>query len=236
MHLFYTPDINELSTEYHLSEEESRHCTSVLRLNVGSLIYLIDGKGGFYNAKIISASPKKTILQIVSITNNFNKRNHYLHMVVAPTKNIERFEWFLEKATEIGIDEVTPIICERSERKELKVERLNKIIISAIKQSGNAYLPKLNASVSFKNFLQQQNNGSQKFIAHCEDIEKVSINSAFIKHSKYTILIGPEGDFTLNEIMLAQSNDYLGITLGQNRLRTETAALEACFEINFLNR
>ena len=236
MHLFYTPDINENSSEYLLNEEESRHCISVLRLTVDSQIYLIDGKGTFYTAKIIAASPKKTLLQIISFTKEFNKRNHYLHIAVAPTKNIDRLEWFLEKATEIGIDEITPIICERSERKEVKTDRLNKIIIAAIKQSGNTYVPKLNEAIGFKNFLKLNHSNSQKFIAHCEESTKSDLKAELILYNHYTILIGPEGDFALPEITEANNAGYKNITLGNSRLRTETAALAACFEVNFLNR
>jgi 16S rRNA (uracil1498-N3)-methyltransferase len=236
MHLFYTPDINENSSEYLLNEEESRHCISVLRLTVDSQIYLIDGKGTFYTAKIISASPKKTLLQIISFTKEFNKRNHYLHIAVAPTKNIDRFEWFLEKATEIGIDEITPIICDRSERKEVKIDRLNKVIIAAIKQSANTYVPKLNNAIGFKSFMQIDNSNSQKFIAHCEDTPKATLKAELVINNHYTLLIGPEGDFTLPEIAEANNAGFMAITLGKSRLRTETAALAVCFEVNFLNR
>ena len=236
MHLFYTPDINELSSEHFLNEEESRHCIRVLRLTVDNQIYLIDGVGGFYTAKIISASPKKTLLQIISFTKEFNKRNHYLHLAVAPTKSMDRFEWFLEKATEIGVDEITPIICDRSERKEVKTDRLTKVIISAIKQSGNTYVPRLNNAIDFKSFLQMDNNNSEKFIAHCEDTRKAELKAELAINKQYTILIGPEGDFTMPEIVDANKAGYIDITLGKSRLRTETAALAACFEVNFLNR
>src|ERR1700761_48832 len=135
MHLFYTPDINPSQQQYTLNEEESKHCVRVLRLVNGDEVQLIDGCGGFYSARIVDAHPKKTSLQIISVQTTFNKRNHYLHIAIAPTKNIERMEWFLEKATEIGIDEVSFIICQRSERKEIKIERLNKIVTAAVKQS-----------------------------------------------------------------------------------------------------
>ena len=235
MQLFYTPDINPSLPEYFLSEEESKHAVRVLRLTMGDEVTLIDGKGGLYKAEIKDAHPKRTILQINSVTTAFNKRNHYLHIAIAPTKNLDRVEWFLEKATEIGIDEISLIICQRSERKEAKVERLDKIITSAIKQSIKAYHPVLNAPVTLNQFLNQPFNG-QKFIAHCDDGEKTSLAQSIEKHNRYLILIGPEGDFSPAEVSAALQNGYKAITLGESRLRTETAALEACFEVNFLNR
>jgi 16S rRNA (uracil1498-N3)-methyltransferase len=235
MHLFYTPDINPQVSQYFLNEEESKHCIRVLRLGVNDEVQLIDGKGGLYVARIKDAHPKRTILDIVSVTEEYNKRNHYLHIAVAPTKNIERLEWFLEKATEIGIDEVSLIICQRSERKEAKVDRLNRIITSAIKQSLKAYHPVLNEAISFSKFLEKPFDG-QKFIAHCEEGEKAGLRDIIQPKEKYLILIGPEGDFTPDEISSALNNGYKAITLGTSRLRTETAALEACFEANFLNR
>lgn len=235
MQLFYTPDIDPSHPQYFLSEEESKHAIRVLRLETGAEVQLIDGRGGLYTAEIKDAHPKRTILQITNIISAFNKRNHSLHIAVAPTKNIERLEWFLEKATEIGIDEISLIICQRSERKEVKTDRLNKIITSAIKQSLKAYHPVLNEPVQFNKFLSQQFSG-QKFIAHCEKGEKASLTDELQKQDKYLILIGPEGDFSSNEIDDALQSGFKAITLGSSRLRTETAALEACFEINFLNR
>lgn len=235
MQLFYTPDIDPALPNYILSEEESKHCIRVLRLAAGAEVQLVDGRGGLYTASILDAHPKRTVLQIISVVEAFNKRSHYLHIAIAPTKNIERMEWFAEKATEIGIDEITPIICQRSERKELKVDRINKIITSAIKQSVKAYHPVLNEPVSLNHVLTKP-FGGQKFIAHCERGPKVTLSSALDKYGSYLILIGPEGDFTPAEINDAVQNGYKPITLGESRLRTETAALEACFEVNFLNR
>lgn len=233
MHLFYTPDIQ--SDFYTLSEEESKHCIKVLRLQQDDPVYLIDGKGGFYSAEIFDPHPKRTLLKVTSTQTGYGRRNHYLHIAVAPTKNIERFEWFLEKATEIGIDEITPVICDRSERKEVKTDRLNKIITSAVKQSIKAYHPKLNEPVKLKEFI-SAGSASQKFIAHCLDEQKASLNDEVQKHGKYLVLIGPEGDFTPAEITMAMEAGFIPVSLGESRLRTETAALEACFEINFLNR
>lgn len=235
MQLFYTPDIEPSHPQYFLSEDESKHAIRVLRLETGDEVQLIDGRGGFYNAKIQDAHPKRTILNITSVTPNFNKRNHYLQIAVAPTKNIERLEWFLEKATEIGIDEVTLIVTQRSERKEVKVDRLNKIITAAIKQSLKAYHPVLNDAVKLNHLLVEPFDG-QKFIAHCEPGEKLDLRKEINLKGRYLILIGPEGDFSPAEIALALENGFKPITLGEARLRTETAALEACFEVNFINR
>jgi len=235
MQLFYTPYINPTDKEYILNEEESRHCVVVLRLGIGSQIYLVDGSGGFYTAILSLPNPKKTVLRIVEVVTGYKKRNHYLHIAVAPTKNIERFEWFLEKATEIGIDEITPIICKHSERKEIKTDRLNKVITAAIKQSYKAYHPKLNEAIACKQLLQKPFDG-QKFIAHCASGDKIKLKSELISGGQYLILIGPEGDFADDEINLALASGFKAITLGESRLRTETAALEACFEVNFLNR
>jgi len=234
MHIFYTPDITQ--NTYTLNEEESKHCVRVLRLTIGSIVNLVDGKGGFYTAEITSDNPKKVSLSILKVETEFHKRNHYLHIAVAPTKNIDRIEWFLEKATELGIDEITPIITDRSERRIVKEDRLNKVITSAVKQSIKAYHPKLNDAISLDTFLKEPFDGD-KLIAHCIDNgEKQYISKLVVPHQKYLILIGPEGDFTPDEVNLALNKGFKALTLGDNRLRTETAALSVCFEINYLNR
>jgi 16S rRNA (uracil1498-N3)-methyltransferase len=234
MHIFYTPDITQQT--YTLNEEESKHCVRVLRLPIGAKVYLVDGKGGFYTAEITSDNPKKVSLSILKVENEFNKRNHYLHIAVAPTKNIDRIEWFLEKATELGIDEITPIITDRSERRVVKEDRLNKVITSAVKQSIKAYHPKLNEAISFDAFLKQSFDGD-KLIAHCIDNgDKKYISDLIKPQGRYLIMIGPEGDFTPEEVNSTLNKGFKALTLGDNRLRTETAALSVCFEINYLNR
>lgn len=233
MHVFYTPDIS--SDIYTLNEEESKHCSRVLRLNLGDVIHLIDGRGGLYEAEISGIAKKNVQLKVINKQSEFGKRDHHLHIAIAPTKNIDRLEWFLEKATEIGIDEITPIICDRSERKVVKEERLEKVITSAVKQSLTAYHPKLNPSITFAE-LMKQNINSEKMIAHCMEGEKPYIYQIAKPFQSYLILIGPEGDFTPAELDIALQNNYKPVTLGNTRLRTETAALSACFEANYINR
>ena len=231
MHLFYTPDIT--GNEYTLPEEESKHCVKVLRLEVGDEIFLIDGKGGFYQCEIIQAQLKRCEVRCIQKTENYGKRDYRLHIAIAPTKNIERIEWFLEKCTEIGIDEITPLLCDHSERKVIKEDRLEKVIISAMKQSLKAYLPKLNPMTEFSRFV-KMNRDSLKCIAHCDEGHKNRLDELYTPHRNITILIGPEGDFSDKEIKLALEQDFKPITLGESRLRTETAGIVACHSINFI--
>lgn len=235
MHLFYTPDIEANAIEYVLNEDESKHCARVLRLGIGDPIVLIDGRGSLFRVEIADAHPKRTKVRILTIERNYGKRNHYLHIAVAPTKNLDRLEWFLEKATEIGIDEITPIICEHSERKELKIERLTKVVTAAVKQSLSAYHPKINEPIDFRRFAEEL-PATQHFIAHCLEATKVTLTAEIKPHGSYCVLIGPEGDFSPSEVEFAISKGCQAISLGNTRLRTETAALYACMEINLLNR
>jgi 16S rRNA (uracil1498-N3)-methyltransferase len=233
MQLFYTPGLN--SNEYTLDEQESKHCIKVLRMHNGDELNLIDGIGNLYTAAIINDNYKACKLRIIDIKKEFEKRDYWLHIAIAPTKNIERFEWFLEKATEIGIDEITPIISEKSERKQVNNERLERIIISAMKQSIKAYKPKLNEAISFKNFISVKDNSKSKFIAHCIDSEKQELKNIYKKTGNAIVLIGPEGDFSQNEVNTAVNNAYSPVSLGNSRLRTETAGVVACHTINLLN-
>ncbi len=232
MNIFYTPDLQ--NNTYILNEEESKHCLKVLRLNIGDTICLVDGIGGFCYAKIVETLHKRCFVEIFEKKQNYEKRNYYIHLAVAPTKNIERFEWFLEKATEIGIDEITPIICQNSERKIIKPERLEKIILAAMKQSQKAYKPKLNSAISFNQFT-TENSSNNNYIAHCWHNEKKLLKDVISAHSSSTILIGPEGDFSKEEVALAISKGWQAISLGNSRLRTETAAVVACHSVAFIN-
>src|SRR5690606_38710294 len=192
MQLFFTPDIELHHTSFLLSEEESKHAVRVLRLSEGEKIHLVDGKGGLYETEIIDAHPKRTTLRVISVQQEFGLLPYQVHIAVAPTKNIDRIEWFLEKATEVGLTSFTPVICEHSERKEVKVERLEKVAIAAMKQSLKAYLPKVNPAITFTKFLDQiKENSYAKGIAHCVDAEKKYISTSFAPKGKYLILIGP---------------------------------------------
>ena len=231
MSLFYVPDIN-LGQVF--SEEESQHAVRVLRLQAGNEIEIVDGVGGFYKAVITNPHPKHCTFEIKETILNYGKRDYKLHIAIAPTKNIERFEWFLEKCVEIGIDEVTPLLCRFSERKIIKPERLEKIIVSAAKQSIKAYFPKLNPMANFDEFIKSK-NADQKFIAHCYEDDKKLLQNVCQKSLDVIVLIGPEGDFSPEEVQKALKNGYQPISLGNSRLRTETAGVVACHTVVMMN-
>jgi len=227
MQLFYLENPKD---EIILSAEESKHATKVLRKKEGDILNFTDGKGAFYKAEIIVADSRKCRLKVVSTEQKEKQHNYHLHIAIAPTKNMDRFEWFLEKATEIGIDEITPIICTHSERKKIKTERCNRILLSAMKQSLKFHVPKLNEAMSLSDFIKQDYEGT-KYIAHCEDGEKKELKRVN-KTEKTIILIGPEGDFSPKEIELALQNQFKAVSLGTSRLRTETAGIIAAHSIN----
>jgi 16S rRNA (uracil1498-N3)-methyltransferase len=233
MQLFYNPNLNESQTTFVFDKEESKHIIKVLRKKEGDILHVTNGLGFLFKTEITIASDNKCTVQI----NSFEKQNapkFHLHVAVAPTKMNERFEWFLEKATEIGIQEITPIICDHSERKVIKTDRFQKILESAMKQSLHFYLPKLNEPISFKDFFKTEKSG-QLFIAHCEETHKKSLKTELKSNEDVTILIGPEGDFSVKEIQLAIDNNYIPVSLGATRLRTETAALVACHSVVYQN-
>ncbi len=213
----------------NFSLDEKKHLTKVLRKKVGDELSVIDGKGYLYIVRIISLEKNSSQIEIIRKEKKEKNHNYYLHIAIAPTKNISRFEWFLEKATEIGIDEITPIICQRSERKKINMQRCNRILISSIKQSLKFYKPKLNEPSNFSDFIKEKLEGD-KLIAHCLKTEKNKINKS--NQKKYIILIGPEGDFTENEITNALKNGFKATTLGNSRLRTETAGIIAAHSVN----
>src|SRR5690606_16560337 len=233
MQLFYNPHIAETNTEFSFDREECRHIVKVLRKSEGDTIHITNGKGELFIAEIILADVKNCTAKIIDRQLQAPK-TYYLHMVVAPTKTNDRYEWFLEKATEIGVDEITPVICDHSERKVIKTERYQKIIQSAMKQSLSYYMPILNDPTTFSDFIKKEVTG-QKFIAHCEDSQKMSLKRVALADHKITILIGPEGDFSNEEIKLATKSGYTPISLGKNRLRTETAAIVACHTVSLIN-
>ncbi len=236
-----TPDlpmffVDELESEIvTLSAEESRHCAKALRKKTGEKILLTNGKGMLAKGVILDAHPARTNVTIVSQKKVESERSFYLHMIVAPTKNMDRFEWFVEKATEIGIDEITPVVCAQSERNIVKTERLKRIMVSAIKQSQRTMMPKVNPVIHYFDLMKKEFAG-YCYIAHCTAGEKVYIKDHYPKGSAVTVLIGPEGDFNQPEVELAQEKGFVAISLGENRLRTETAALLSCTELNLINR
>jgi len=232
MNLFYSPYVTEELN--FLGEQESWHCTRVLRLTDGGTIHVADGLGNLYECLIIHADPKRCIVKVVSSKKEYLKRNYSLHIGIAPTKSMDRFEWFLEKAVEIGIDEITPIFCAHSERIKLKTERLQKILISAMKQSLKAYIPKLNEPYDLKSLLVKESKG-QKFIAYCESGEEDELQKVYRSGEDALILIGPEGDFSPEEVSMAKKQEFLPISLGKSRLRTETAGIVACHTILLMN-
>ena len=232
MNLFFAPDIREGS--YQLPEEESKHIVKVLRMKAGDSIFLTDGLGNMVEASVIDISSKKCSVQTIKIVTEYQKRPFHLHIAIAPTKNTDRFEWFLEKATEIGIDVITPLICDHSERRNIKTDRLQKVVIAAMKQSLKAYLPKIDEPVEFRQFIKRPFDG-EKFIAYCGQNETIELKNIYRKGAKTLILIGPEGDFSVQEVELAKKQAYVPISLGKSRLRTETAGVVACTIINSLN-
>lgn len=232
MHVFYTPDI---AVSPELPEEEAGHCLRVLRLGVGDEVMLADGKGTFYRAAISAASGKRCQVRVTETLPQEPFWKGRFHLAMAPTKNMDRTEWLAEKATEMGFDELTFLNCRFSERKVIKTERIQKILVSAIKQSLKARLPLLNEMTDFNKFVRQPFNG-QKFIAHCYEGEKPLLRDVSKRGQDALVLIGPEGDFSEEEVKLAIEQGFQPISLGRSRLRTETAALVACHILNLQNQ
>jgi len=226
MQLFYNSNLNHDITQFSFSSEESRHIVKVLRKKEGDILHITNGLGDIFRAQIQSSDVRDCKAKILSHTKK-DRDIYGLHMAVAPTKNNDRFEWFLEKATEIGVTQITPIICERSQRKSIKRERMERIVLSAMKQSLRAHLPKLNAAISYEDFLKISHDGFC-CIAHCEKGKKKELGKKMLSAKDITILIGPEGDFTPLEIKQALDQGFNPISLGTHRLRTETAAIVAC--------
>ncbi len=233
MQLFYNDQLDQSTTQFTFSEEESKHLIKVLRKKEGELVHITNGRGYLFEAKIINADAKKCKAEIID-TDKKHQKMFWFHLVVAPTKMNDRFEWLLEKATEIGVNEITPIICDNSERKIIKIKRMQKVILAAMKQSLQTYLPLLNDPISYKEFIAKNQKGLL-FIAHCEDEEKLDLKRRVAPDKDVTVLIGPEGDFSKNEIKQAYEAGFLPVSLGENRLRTETAAIVTCATITMIN-
>jgi 16S rRNA (uracil1498-N3)-methyltransferase len=234
MQLYFIEPIAEaVPCQVNLGAEESFHCVKVLRMRAGDLIHLTDGNGNLYEGRLMAADTKACVVMLEKEQREVGKRPFRLHMAVAPTKNLARFEWFLEKATEIGVDEITPLICEHSERVQIRVDRLRKIILSAAKQSLKTYLPVLHEPVKFTDFLSRNNSGA-RYVAYVEEHQPTHLKEAYQK-GDCIVCIGPEGDFSRKEMELAIKSGILPVSLGPSRLRTETAAMVACHIINIVN-
>lgn len=232
MNLFYQPDVN--NGVHFLDSEESRHAVKVLRYKHGDKLNVIDGKGAFFIGEITDANPKKCYFKIIdqkiTATQNYN-----IHIAIAPTKNIERIEWFVEKAIEIGVHEISFVICENSERKVMKIERLMRKAISAMKQSIKVHLPIINVPISFNEFMQTTLSNNEKYIAYVDFNNPSSLYSLASKNSNYCVLIGPEGDFSSKELEMSINYGFKKVSLGSSRLRTETAGITACHTLNLIN-
>ncbi|WGD34458.1 16S rRNA (uracil(1498)-N(3))-methyltransferase [Olleya sp. YS] len=233
MQLFYNPNIDNTTKQFAFPKEDSRHIVKVLRKQLGDILHITNGKGYLLKAEIAVAEQKNCMVNIIEATLQ-KPSNYKLHLAVAPTKMNDRYEWFLEKATEIGVTSITPIFCDHSERKTVKIERFEKIIQSAMKQSLSCYYPTLNQPIAFKDYITKVFSG-QLFIAHCEETDKKSLKSQLSTNNEVTILIGPEGDFSVKEIEKAIQNKFIPVTLSDTRLRTETAAIVACHSVAFVN-
>ncbi|MGI4886427.1 MAG: RsmE family RNA methyltransferase [Janthinobacterium lividum] len=223
----YAPDLRPGQPAYTLSEDESKHAVRVLRLGPGAAVALVDGRGGRYQAEIADANPKRCQLRLTAHA-HVPPRPYFTHVAVAPTKNLDRLEWFVEKAVEVGVDRISFLRGARSERRELKLERLEKIAVSALKQSGQAWLPQLDELTDFAPFVAAA-DAATTFIAHLEAGERTALAHVAAAGPGCCVLIGPEGDFTPEEIALALGRGIRPVTLGASRLRTETAALAAVF-------
>lgn len=234
MQLFYNSEINSDSQQFTFDKTESRHIVRVLRKKEGDKIFITNGLGVLFNSEIEIANDKRCLVKILESKTHLKPWNYYLHIAIAPTKLNDRFEWFLEKATEIGIDEITPIICDHSERKVLKLDRMEKIVHSAAKQSLKFHFPKLNEPLNFNQFINSDFNG-QLFIAHCEETSKKTLKSVLKPSTNTTILIGPEGDFSIKEIQQSLEHNFIPVSLGTSRLRTETAGIVAVYSVAFVN-
>ena len=234
MQLFYNKDLTSTNSQFTFDKTESRHIVKVLRKKEGDLLHITNGKNELFTVQVILANDKRCLVEIVNTETKPKPWNYTLHIAIAPTKNNDRLEWFLEKATEIGIDEITPIICSNSERTVLKTERLDKIVQSAMKQSLKFVLPKINEPIKFTDFIHQDFD-SELFIAHCEELDKKSLAKTIKPNTNILVMIGPEGDFSPAEIEKALVNKFTPVTLGESRLRTETAGIVATQTVALIN-
>ncbi len=233
---FFAPDIESNPV---LPESDSQHAIRVLRMGIGDRLDAVDGRGHRFVCRILDPHPKRTMIEIVERMNMPLPWDYHITVAVAPTKNMDRMEWLVEKLVEIGVNRIVPLRCQRSERKEIKVERLNKIAISAMKQSLKCVLPAIDGMTDIKAFVQSVGNApsAQKFVGYCSDeIERRLLAKECKSNVDTIILIGPEGDFTPDEIALTLAEGFIPVTMGDNRLRTETAALVGCDTVHIVNQ
>lgn len=234
MQVFYVPGISGINAT--LNKSESYHCIHVLRHTVSDCIHLIDGNGGLYKARIIEADPHACRVEIIESNPDYKSGLCKLHIAIAPPKQADRFEWFLEKAVEIGVNEITPVRCHRSERKDINNERMEKIMIASMKQAIVAIKPTLNPMLPFPEFIKSEDTANKEiFIAYCDETANKPLHKALVSGKDTIVLIGPEGDFTPEEIRLAHGAGYKPVLLANRRLRTETAALVSCVVFNVMN-
>jgi 16S rRNA (uracil1498-N3)-methyltransferase len=216
-----------------LTADESWHCSKVLRKKPGDRVQVIDGAGNFYEGVLELVSEKESVVSITGGPLRKAARDYYLHLAIAPTKQIDRIEWMIEKAVEIGIDEISFILCKNSERTVVKTDRIIKIVESAVKQSLQANIPKVNEMIPLKTMLAK--NADQKLIAHCFESPKQNIRTLSFKQQSTLVLVGPEGDFSEEEVAMAMAHEFKAVTLGENRLRSETAGLYVCQAVALLS-
>ena len=235
MQYFYTPHID--NNQGFLEAEEAAHCAQVLRKRPGDIIQFVDGKGNWYKGVLAESHKKKCVIDIKKTKAEQLAHSVKIHIAIAPTKNISRLEWFLEKATEIGISRITPIICQRSERKKIRTDRLQKILISAMKQSLKATLPQLDELQPFDKWINHfaLDDATQGLIAYCNETDRTPLKTTYLPGKDVILLIGPEGDFSVEEVAMAKKAGYSGVSLGASRLRTETAGIVGCHTLNLMN-
>ena len=231
--LFYAPDFTPARPA--LPDDETHHAFKVMRLGAGAIIHVTDGRGNIYETKITDADRKKPRFQVLNTQTDFGKRSYRIQMAVAPTKNADRTEWLVEKCVEMGVDEINFVACERSERRHFKTDRLEKIAVAAMKQSLKAYLPVVRDMIPLADFV-RQTNAAQRFVAYLDEEKKAYLAKAATPGSDYCVLIGPEGDFSPKEVGLARQHGFEPVSLGNSRLRTETAAVAACHTLHLLNQ
>lgn len=234
MQLFYVPESDSELVE--LPPDEARHCVQVLRHREGDEIHWVDGEGGWYSGTITEAGKRRCQVAVNSSRQEYGKRPFHLHLVVAPTKQIDRLEWLLEKATEIGVDEITLLLCARSERKQVRLDRLQKVLVSAMKQSLKAYLPVINDLTPYPDFMRQNFSEKQSFIAYVDTDQTLHLKDKCQPGGEVCILIGPEGDFHPEEVKMALEAGFQQVSLGPSRLRTETAGVVSCTIANLMNQ